>query len=298
MNLQKLIPLFFSILTIGFFSCSSNDNANPPVPPVENLPADSTMNVSYGSDPQQVYDIYLPEGRSSEYTKTFILIHGGSWQYGDKSDMGIFIPLIRERFPDHAIVNMNYVLATEANPAFPHQFLDVDKVIEQLTSRKEELQILPEFGLIGVSAGAHLSLQYDYVYDTDDQVKMVCSMVGPTNLTDPYYQDEAWVNEYYPVLIDESAYPEGTDYAAAVSPALHVSTASSPTIMFYGNQDQLVPLSNAYFLDSKLTEFSIPHELTVYDGGHLTWSQASYTDMEIKLAAFISEHLEVMVPVE
>lgn len=294
--MQKHIPFFLLLLSFCLFSCSSNESSNP-LPPVEILPADSTMNISYGNHPQQVYDIYLPKGRSSEYTKVAILVHGGSWTGGDKSDMGIFIPLIREKFPNHAIVNMNYVLATTENPAFPHQFLDVGRVIEQLSAQKQELQILPEFGLVGVSAGGHLALQYDYVYDTGDRVKMVCSIVGPTNLTDPYYQDETWIDAYYPVLIDESAYPENTDYAAEVSPALHVSASSSPTIMFYGNQDALVPVSNAYFLESKLLDFFVPHQLSVYEGGHLfDWSTTSFEDMEGKLTDFIEGYFEVNIP--
>lgn len=298
-NMKKHLNLFLGILSIGLVSCSSDQPSNPSHPSEELLPADSTMNVSYGNHPQQVYDIYLPKGRSSEYTKVAILIHGGSWTGGDKSDMNIFIPLMREKFPHHAIVNMNYVLATAENPAFPHQFLDVGRVIEQMETKKEELQILPEFGLVGVSAGGHLSLQYDYVYDTDDRVKMVCSIVGPTNLTDSYYQDETWIDAYYPVLIDESAYPENTDYAASISPALQVSADSSPTIMFYGNQDTLVPISNAYFLESKLIEFSVPHQLSVYDGGHLfDWSTTNFEDMETKLTSFIETHFEVAIPLE
>lgn len=298
MTILKPASFLLILLTFSIVSCSSDEAGNTPEPPVEVLPADSMINVSYGSHVQQVYDIYLPEDRSSEYTKVVLLVHGGSWIGGDKADMQLLIPPIREKYPDHAIVNMNYVLATEETKAFPHQFLDINKVIDQLTERKEELQILPEFALIGVSAGAHLSLQYDYVYDEDDQVKMVCSIVGPTNMTDPFYVGHEDYEILYPVLIDEGAYPEGTNYLAAISPALHVSPASSPTIMFYGNEDKLVPLSNPQLLESELTKYSIPHELTIYNGGHGIWDQASYEDMEVKLANFIGEHLEVAIPAE
>ncbi|HET8808940.1 MAG TPA: alpha/beta hydrolase [Flavobacteriaceae bacterium] len=283
---------FYGICSLILFlgSCSSDDVSTKPTTP-EKLPAETFMNVSYGNDPQQVYDIYLPENRSSETTKVLILIHGGGWTGGDKSEMTGFIDDLQKKHPSLAIVNMNYVLATTSIPAFPDQFLDVDRVIEQLTSQKEELQILPEFGLIGVSAGAHISLMYDYVYDTDDQVKMVCDIVGPTNFTDPFYAENPDFELALSLLVDESAYPTGTDYAAILSPALQVSTASSPSILFYGNQDPLVPLTNGQLLNSQLNEADVPHDFTVYEGGHGNWSATSYEDLTVKLNAFITAHL-------
>ena len=154
------------------------------------LGEETQLNVSYGDNPQQKYDLYLPEGRSSEKTKIIILIHGGGWIDGDKEDMNEYIPILKEKHPNHAIVNINYVLAAPpSTPAFPNQFLDVGKVINKLTQESEELELLPEFGLIGASAGAHIALQYDYVYDTDDKVKMICDIVGPTDFTDPFYTE-------------------------------------------------------------------------------------------------------------
>lgn len=289
---NRLLYLLFIATFFSVVSCSSDDAAIVDQPEV--LVAKSILNVPYGSDPQQVYDIYLPEGRTSETTKVLILIHGGGWIGGDKTDMASYVPTLQEKNPGYAIVNMNYVLATTSQPAFPNQILDVGRVIDQLTSNKEELHISPEFGLIGASAGAHLALMYDYVHDTDDQVKMVCDIVGPTDFSHPFYV------ENYPnfdllisVLVDESAYPEGADYIELLSPAMHVSSASSPTILFYGNQDPLVPLANGTLLNAELDTAGIPHSFTVYDGGHANWDTASFTDLETKLSAFIAEYFGV-----
>lgn len=290
MKHPAVFPFFFVMLS--FFSCSSDENSNELSPP---LVAEVREGVSYGSDDQQVYDIYLPEGRSSNTTKVVILVHGGGWTGGDKAGMANFVSLIQTEHPDHAIVNMNYVLATSSVAAFPNQFLDVGRVIDQLTSREEELQILPEFGLIGVSAGAHISLMYDYVYDTDDQVKMVCDIVGPTDFTDPFYADNPNFDLLLAVLVDESAYPNGTNFAEATSPALQVSSAGSPSILFYGNQDPLVPLTNGERLNVALTNAQIAHAFTVYEGGHGNdWSEASYEDMQVQISGFIDTYLEML----
>jgi acetyl esterase/lipase len=301
--MQLKRPLIFTILAFALLlSCSGDDspltdpqqeqgsNNQDPEP----LPELILLNQAYGDNPQQRYDIYLPQGRTETTTKVVILVHGGGWIEGDKSDMTEYVDQLRLNHPNHAVVNMNYVLATATIPAFPNQFLDLDRLIDHLTERKTELQLLPEFGLIGASAGAHISLQYDYVYDTDDQVKFVGDIVGPTDFTDPFYSNDPNFGLLLSILVDEAAYPPGTDYAVAVSPALQVSSVSSPTIMFYGDMDPLVPLSNGITLETALSNAMITHSFTVYEGGHGDdWSQASRLDLQQQLSAFISTHLPV-----
>ncbi len=55
------------------------------------LSASTKANVAYGSDPLQKMDYYLPAGRSSSTTKVLVLIHGGAWAAGDKSEFTAYI---------------------------------------------------------------------------------------------------------------------------------------------------------------------------------------------------------------
>jgi len=282
------IILFFGI-QFSFVSCSK-DNDNSSEQPLE---AEAFLNVSYGSNAQQKYDLYLPADRSTEKTKVIVLVHGGGWTGGDKADMDFLVPYIKLRHPDHAIVNINYVLANINTPAFPNQFLDLDAVINKLTAEKDELYILPQFGLIGASAGAHISLMYDYTYDTNDQVKIVGDIVGPTDFTDPFYSENPGFQALMDALVDESAYPPGTNYAEVLSPAQQVSNVSSPTLLFYGNADPLVPLSNATTLNSALNIAQIDHTLNVYEGGHGDWSNIDIENMKAQISTYIDTYLEV-----
>lgn len=292
-----LIAISFSI---SMSSCSSSDDEITTdetiieQPPLE---AVTFTNVSYGDDAQQVYDLYLPEGRTASTTKVVVLIHGGGWISGDKSDMAASVAFVQAFHPDHAIVNVNYVLADLATgtEAFPNQYLDIQAVINQITAQSEDLQILPEFGMIGASAGAHLAMMYDYVYDTNDQVKFVINIVGPSDFTDPFYSEDPTFNIALNLFVDESQFPEGTDYAVANSPALQVTTSSSPTLLFYGNQDPLVPLSNGMQLDSNLNAANVPHLFTVYEGGHGDdWSEESTLDLTLKSSDYINTYLPII----
>ncbi|RMB64040.1 alpha/beta hydrolase [Dokdonia sinensis] len=261
----------------------------------EDLAAVFMEDVSYGANAQQVYDLYLPEGRSASKTKVILLVHGGGWTAGDKADMAGFVSLIQETFPDHAIVNLNYTLAVIPNiPAFPNQYNDLQRAINKLIAEKDELAILPEFGMIGTSAGAHLSMMYDYTYDENDQIKFVANIVGPSDFTDPFYAEDPNFELALQFFVDQSAYPDGTNYAVVNSPARVVTNTSSPTLLFYGNEDPLVPLTNGQRLDTALNNADIEHSFTVYDGGHGDdWSQASYADLTIKLSQYIRTYLPI-----
>ncbi|MBL4662747.1 MAG: alpha/beta hydrolase [Flavobacteriaceae bacterium] len=292
-NRNHLFFLLFGI-SLCLFSCTSEDNATLVNDETAPLVAKTIFNVSYGSNDQQVYDLYLPEGRTVSTTKVIMLIHGGGWTEGDKEDMDNFVSFIQREHPNHAIINVNYVLASVSPPvaAFPNQFLDIESVIQKITLEQESLQILPEFGLIGTSAGAHLALMYDYVYDTDNQVKFVANIVGPTDFTDPFYADNPNFQIALSLLVDESQYPDGTNYAEITSPVYQVSTSSSPAALFYGNQDPLVPLSNGISLDAILTNSQITHSFTTYNGGHGDdWSTTDYLNLQTQISEYIDSYL-------
>jgi len=297
-NQNYLLFLLFGI-SLCLLSCTVEERDvvdENPQPGGDPPPIDAVTfkNVSYGSNSQQVYDLYLPEGRTDSTTKVIMLIHGGGWTEGDKEDMDNFVSLIQREHPNHAIVNVNYVLASVSPPvtAFPNQFLDIEAVIQKITSEQETLQILPEFGFIGTSAGAHIALMYDYAYDTNNQVKFVANIVGPTDFTDPFYADDPNFTIALSLLVDESQYAEGTNYAEATSPVYQVSTSSSPAALFYGNQDPLVPLSNGASLDEALSDSQITHSFTTYNGGHGDdWSVTDVLNLQTQISEYIDTYL-------
>jgi len=309
--MKTYTPTFFLFLLLFLsISCSSEDDATDgPVEIAEQMGdeamGDDTMgeslealiltDVPYGDNPQQVYDLYLPEGRTATATKVMVLIHGGGWTSGDKQDMAQFVNYFLENHPDHAIVNLNYVLAQIGGPAaFPNQYLDIEAAINQVIAQQEELQILPEFGFFGTSAGAHLAMMYDYTYDSDDLVKFVIDIVGPSDFTDPFFADDPNFPLALSLLADASQFPAGTDLAIANSPALVAHSGSSPTFLFYGNQDPIVPLTNGQRLNTALDNQNITHEFTVYEGGHGDdWSDADGIDLSLKTSSYVNTYLAI-----
>lgn len=290
-NIKNKFSNFFilSLLIIGFYSCSDDEielKINEPLVKTEQL------NVSYGDDNSQKYDIYLPADRTKLNTKTFILVHGGSWVSGDKNDLGYLVSMLKLNFPEYAIVNINYRLASTTRPAFPMQINDIEQVIEHLQINSETYQISNYLGFIGTSAGAHLSMLYSYKFDTSSNVDMVCSIVGPTNFTDTNYINNPNYSNFATAiqLITGVSYVDNPAYYEELSPYHVVTNTAPPTILFYGGQDELIPTSQGVDMHAKLDELGITNEFTLYENEGHGWDGVSLLDTSTKLTAFIKRN--------
>jgi acetyl esterase/lipase len=102
--------LFLSLCFLLVTACNKELPVEDPFDPSI---AKEIKNESYGSAALQKADIYLPANRNTD-TKTVILIHGGFWTSGDKTDMDTLLAPIKAANPALAIVNINYRLADGA----------------------------------------------------------------------------------------------------------------------------------------------------------------------------------------
>ena len=114
-----------------------------------NVSAKTILNVPYGISPEQKMDIYLPPNRTIKSTKVIIMIHGGGWYSGDKSDLSQYTDTMRKRLPDYAIFNINYRLALGSN-MFPVQENDVKSAIQFIINNSADYGISQKFVLMGV----------------------------------------------------------------------------------------------------------------------------------------------------
>ena len=287
--MKALKLLFISIIVITAFNSCSNDSSNDLDSNVLNaLEIYEEFNISYGNDSDQVFDLYLPQNRSLE-TKTLILIHGGGWTSGDKADMNGFKEFIIEQIPNYAVVNMNYKLADENNQPYPMQINAITSVVNYLRNNQSTYVISDDIGFVGVSAGAHLSLLWSYAFDTENQTDLVCSIVGPTNFTDPTYLNNT--DPDLQEIIDTFGIDASIPFLEEVSPYHRATSTSPPTILFYGGQDPLIPTSQGTAMRDKLEELNVTHEFTLYPNEGHGWVGLNLFDTSVKLKAFIETHM-------
>lgn len=294
LKLMKLNKLFFLSLILGIFiisSCKKNDNEDPNALVYKSTKAYSLSNVSYGSSEKQKMDIFLPANRDDSSTKVFVLVHGGGWSGGDKNEMTETFNNLKNAYSDHAVINLNYRLGTIGSPGYPKQIQDIQKAISEI--QKPEYGVSNQYLFYGISAGGHLSLLYGYSFDPNHEVKGICNVVGPSDLTDPAFDTSLTQDIFIPVLIGNVSEPEKTILLNEVSPAKHVTSSSPPTISFYGTADPLVPETQLSILHDELDNKGVYNQATLFQGNtHGGWQQAWTNDLVLKFAQFVGTYFQ------
>lgn len=279
--INRILILLFSIIVI--YSCSKDDDLLKDV---------EHNDVSYGTDINQKYDIFLPAGRDPETTKVVILIHGGGWTSGDKEDLSEMYEFFKG--DDYAVVNLNYTLANFNNPPVPMQTDDIAAAIQHIKDRQDDYSIKPEFALLGASAGAHLSMLYAYRFDEAEEIKVVGNVVGPVDFlhesyTNPSQPETTRLIRVFYLLFgkDPLTNPE---YYQDVSPYSWLNENSVPTISFYGGIDLLVPNQQGEILHAALDSLGITNQYVLYEEEGHGWGEPTLAHTLETLEGFLQEN--------
>ena len=272
---------FITILLATFISSCKKDEEDKSV---------TMLNVSYGSNAQQKMDIYLPADRNSTTTKVMILIHGGAWNSGDKSDFNAYVDSLKRREPTYAIFNVNYRLAN-APDVFPAQEQDIKAAVEFIYNKRSEYLISDKFVLVGASAGAHLALLQGYKYSTPVKPKAIIDFFGPADLVEMYTNP---TTQLVPILLNAvtGATPTtNNNLYTQSSPINFVTAQSPPTIILHGGTDIVVSPSQSLSLNVKLLMSGVVREYIVYPTEGHGWIGANLTDSFNKIQAFLAANV-------
>jgi len=254
------------------------------------LPAQTIKDVPYGTDALEKMDVYLPAGRSTAATKVMIMIHGGAWSSGDKTDFNDYVDTIKKRQPDYAVFNINYRLATGTTTTFPAQENDVKAAVEFIVSKSSEYNVSQKIVLLGASAGGHLALLQGYKYPTPVKAKAIVDFFGPTDMTSLYNTANPLVQSAIAAVVGATPTTNATLYQQS-SPINFVTAQSSPTIIFQGGIDPLVPPTQSITLDAKLLSMGVTHQYVFYPTEGHSWVGPNLTDSFDKLQAFLAANV-------
>jgi acetyl esterase/lipase len=255
------------------------------------LPAETLTNVAYGEDPKQQMDIYLPAGRDTVSTKLMVLVHGGSWTRGDKSEFSPYISALMERMPGYAFANINYRLFDNGQHPFPAQENDLKAAVNHLMSKRAEYGFSKDIVLLGASAGAHLALLQGYKNAGDVKPRAVISLFGPTDLKQLYNHPGYPAVPFLLAGIVGATPDQRPELYQASSPIHFVNSQSPPTLLLHGGADKLVPVEQARLLEKKLKKAGVKHDLIIYpDAGH-GWRGHNLEDSFNKIKAFLDANV-------
>jgi len=284
--MKTLLLSFASVILILFSSCSKDDVITP------NNGAVTSLDVAYGSDAKQKMDVYLPAERSADTTKVLIMIHGGAWSEGDKTDFAAYIDTMKRRLPNYAIININYRLASASGNLFPTQENDVKAAVDFIISKRAEYKISDKMVLLGASAGGHLALLQGYK-NSSIKPKAIVNFFGPSDMVDMY-------NNPASVFAPPSAIASlfgGTpatkaELYASSGPINYVSAQSSPTITLQGGVDPLVRPAQQTALQTKLNNAGVTNEYVFYPTESHGWVGANLVNSFDRIQLFLKANVQ------
>jgi acetyl esterase/lipase len=289
---MKQLLVLFVIVSVSLFSCKKNT-----VELITTSEASTQLNIAYGADALQKMDIFLPANRSEALTKVMIVIHGGGWSVGDKTDMSAYVEILKLRLPDYAFFNVNYRLAAiPSTNVFPTQELDIKAVTNFIYNKRAEYKISDKIVLLGASAGAHLALLQAYK-NSSPKIKAVVDLYGPTDMADMYNNPASTLVTPSSIAFIVTGSPFTTPALNAgtysiSSPITYVTTQSAPTIIFHGAADSLVRPSQSTNLIAKLVQNNVVNKYVLYPTENHAYQGASLTDTFEKTIAFLTANVQ------
>lgn len=249
-----------SFIIILIAACKKTDTTDSTVPLQTNY-----TNVAYGSDPAQVMDVYLPANRSTTYTNALIMIHGGGWIAGDKTDLAPWVDTMQRRFPTYAIFNLNYRLVSGSINIFPTQENDIRSAVAFIYSKRFDYFISTNYAIMGESEGAHLALLEAYKDTIPIRIKSVIDFYGPADMRALFY-DPAPLSDSNTIkkLFGEHSPSEDSLSYALSSPINFITPRVAPTFILHGGIDQLVRHEQSDSLYAHLDSANVSRGYVLY----------------------------------
>ena len=117
----------------------------------------ASATIAYGTDPYQVVDLWLPEGKGRH--PTVLMVHGGCWQteIADRTIMNWIADDLRRR--GIAVWNVDYRGVDRPGGGYPGTFIDAAAAADALRINAARFRLdLSRLVAVGHSAGGHLAL--------------------------------------------------------------------------------------------------------------------------------------------
>jgi len=216
-------------------------------------------------------DIYYPEEIDGPWPVT-VYVHGGGWVSGDKSKGAGYRMVEPLRKQGYLVVSINYRLSPEYQ--FPAHIEDVKCGIRHLRANASFYNLDPErIGAFGGSAGGHLvallgtsdvssGLEGSEEYqEYSSRVQAVVDLFGPTD------DDAFCIPQKIETVFGAEACED--EIISIASPMTYISADDPPFLIFHGDQDDVVPISQSERLHEALTAGGVPSTfITVENAGH------------------------------
>jgi len=221
-------------------------------------------------------DLFLPERSGAGGRPAVVLVFGGGWRSGERSQQKVYGILLAQA--GFVCLATDYRWSTKAR--WPAQLDDVQAAIRWLRSQSAELDVDPErIAISGNSSGGHLALMAAAESAAGgERLSAVCAFYPPTRLIG---LDEESRDDTVRSLMGADATRE--DYQQA-SPLFLASRPYPPVLLLTGGDDRRVPVAHTYDFYDALRAAGNPVDLHVFSGqGHAFDAELPFAQLSATL---------------
>ena len=238
-----LIILLLAAAAVWLTGCTSLQLLNATV---SHFGYGRTTDISYGDDPRQKLDVYLPK-KAAANTKVVVFFYGGSWRHGSKTDY---------RFVAQALTSRGFIVVLPDYRVYP-QVIFPAFVEDGASAVRWVRDHISTYGgdtnqlyLMGHSAGSHiaalLTLDAHYLKAVGldrNVIRATATLSGPYDFTP---------NPWDRPVFGMAASQMGID--PKIEPITFVDGKEPPMLLVQGLRDEIVAPSNAVNLAARIRQ--------------------------------------------
>ncbi len=268
----------------------------------------SYKNIPYlGRKRKEKMDIFIPISKEKKKCPAVLIIHGGGWQGGDKSDTrGTAIKLAENGY---AVFNINYLLYRKKNrkrgvkwqPSWPQMAYDCKSALRFIRKFADYYKIDKEnIATMGWSAGGHLALLLAVSSDNKElnkgglykeqntDVQCVVNIFGVPDI-------RIWGGGSKGAFIN-SMKKDPNPWNLS-SPITQITKETPPIITIHGDKDFVVPYKESEKLDKELKAKGVEHVFVTVPGAGHGFSlfkpdkSNNYMNLGAEIFKFLDKHL-------
>lgn len=181
-------------------------------------------------------DIYEPVGGKRFARPAVLMVHGGGWGAGDRSELATLAHSAAQQ--GVVALSMDYRL-TSQGAHWPAQAEDVASVLKWMRGHAGDLGIDGQrIALLGGSAGGHLAAWIARDPDPKKRPNLLIVLWGPWDLERLPEGGPDWVRPSVAALLNGRP-------AREASPLFHLADGMPPTLIVHGVDDEIVPIDQS-----------------------------------------------------
>ncbi len=270
MKPYSLSSIVTALLCLAVGVISFAQGAPSDLPPETEFAGD----VSYVKDAHERQKLDIAFSKTGEPRPLLVWIHGGAYMGGDKAENhAVWADLMKSGY---AVATINYRLSGDAK--WPAQITDCKAAIRFLRAHAKDYNISPgRIAVWGSSAGGHLAalvgasgaakkLDVGEYLDQSSTVSCAVDMFGPIDFEKmPQFKSP----DSPEARMWGRATSEALDLAREACPITYLSKDTPPILVFHGDADGVVNISQSQLFDAAMKKAGAPGEFITLPGvGH------------------------------